>query len=199
MWGTEQFWGIIDSHSIFFSYYGSQWCPKTAWLQTFFKISSFVFSRTKTFIQVWNYLRVSYWWQNFHFGWTVPLIIVIQVYNTHISIDYIYYTMWALNMYCICILRLKVMTIFIYFMWSMWPCCQWSPLQPVFCLGSREQWTLCTRDPVNRNTPNDSVCVCSGIHYVTGNTFPHKNSTTSTFWPHGACFGPHEKTSLSII
>ncbi len=43
----------------FLSYYGSQWCPKTACLQTFFKISSFVFSRTKQFIQVWNYLRVS--------------------------------------------------------------------------------------------------------------------------------------------
>ncbi len=28
--------------------------PKTAWLQTFFRISSFVF-RTNTFIQVWNY------------------------------------------------------------------------------------------------------------------------------------------------
>ncbi len=59
MWETEQFWGTIDFHSIFFSYYGSQWCPKTAWLQTFFKISSFVFGRTKKFIQVWNYLRVS--------------------------------------------------------------------------------------------------------------------------------------------
>ncbi len=45
MWETEQFWGTIDFHS-FFSYYGSQWCPKTAWLQTFFKISSFVFGRT---------------------------------------------------------------------------------------------------------------------------------------------------------
>ncbi len=40
-------------------------CPKTAWLQTFFRISSFVFGRTKTFIQVWNYLRVSKWWQHF--------------------------------------------------------------------------------------------------------------------------------------
>ncbi len=38
-------------------------------LVTFFKISSFVFSRTKKFIQVWNYLRVSKWWQNFHFFW----------------------------------------------------------------------------------------------------------------------------------
>ncbi len=57
--GKQQFWGTIDFHSIFFSYYGSQWCPKTAWLQTFFKITSFVFSRTKKFIQVWNYLRVS--------------------------------------------------------------------------------------------------------------------------------------------
>ncbi len=40
---------------VFFIFsYGSQWCPKTAWLQTFFKISSFVFSRTNKFIQVWN-------------------------------------------------------------------------------------------------------------------------------------------------
>ncbi len=57
---------------VFFSYYGSQWCPKTAWLQTFFKISSFVFGRTKTFIQAWNYLRVSKWWQNFHFWVNYP-------------------------------------------------------------------------------------------------------------------------------
>ncbi len=41
------------------SYYGSQRCPKTAWLQTFFKIYSFVFGRTKKFIQVLNYFRVS--------------------------------------------------------------------------------------------------------------------------------------------
>ncbi len=72
MWETEQLWGTIDFHSIFFSYYGSQWCPKTAWLQTFFKISSFVFGRTKIFIQVWNYLRVSKWWQNFHFWVNYP-------------------------------------------------------------------------------------------------------------------------------
>ncbi len=71
--GTEQFWGTIYFHSIFFSYYGSQWCPKTAWLQTFFKISSFVFSRTKKCIQVWNYLRVSKWWQNFHFWVNYPV------------------------------------------------------------------------------------------------------------------------------
>ncbi len=63
-WETEQFWGTIDFYSIFFSYCGSQWCPKTAWLQTFFKICSFVFSRTKIFIQIWNYI----------FGKTIPLI-----------------------------------------------------------------------------------------------------------------------------
>ncbi len=60
------------NRAVFFSYYGSQWCPKTAWLQTFFKISSFVFSRTKKFIQVWNYLRMSKWWQNFHFWVNYP-------------------------------------------------------------------------------------------------------------------------------
>ncbi len=36
-----------------------QWCPRTALFPTFFRISSFVFSRKKTFIQVWNYLRES--------------------------------------------------------------------------------------------------------------------------------------------
>ncbi len=46
--------------------------PKTAWLQTFSKISSFVFGRTKKFIQVWNYLRVSKWWKNFHFWVNYP-------------------------------------------------------------------------------------------------------------------------------
>ncbi len=35
------------------------------WRPTFFKISSFVFSRRKKLIQVWNKLRVSKWWQNF--------------------------------------------------------------------------------------------------------------------------------------
>jgi len=33
-------------------YYGSQWGPLTVWLQTFFKMSFFVFSRRKKFIQV---------------------------------------------------------------------------------------------------------------------------------------------------
>ncbi len=69
MWETEQFWGTIDFHSFPMDF---QWCPETAWLQTFFKISSFVFSRTNQFIQVCNYLRVSKWWQNFHFWVNYP-------------------------------------------------------------------------------------------------------------------------------
>ncbi len=60
------FWGTIDLHSRKKKYYGSQWCPRTALLPTFFRIYSFVFCRTKTFIQVWNYW-VSKWWHNFHF------------------------------------------------------------------------------------------------------------------------------------
>ncbi len=64
MWETEQFWGTFDFHCIC-SYYGSQWGPKTAWLQTF--------SRTKKFIQVCNYLRVSKWWHNFFLGVKSPL------------------------------------------------------------------------------------------------------------------------------
>ncbi len=69
---TRLFRGTIDFHSREKKYYGSQWCPRTALFPRFFRISSFVFSRTKTFIQVWNYLRVSKWWQNFHFWVNYP-------------------------------------------------------------------------------------------------------------------------------
>ncbi len=71
MWETEQFWGTIDFNSIFFPSMEVNGAPKTAWLQTFFKISPFVFGWTKTFIQVWNYLRVCKW-QNFHFWVNYP-------------------------------------------------------------------------------------------------------------------------------
>ncbi len=47
----------VRNKTVFFSYCGSQRFPKTARLQTFFRISSFVF-RTNTFIQVWIYLRM---------------------------------------------------------------------------------------------------------------------------------------------
>jgi len=33
-------------------YYGSQWGPTTVWLPTFFKMSDFLFNRTKKQIQV---------------------------------------------------------------------------------------------------------------------------------------------------
>ncbi len=49
----------LTSIVFLFSYHGSQLCPETAWLQTLFKISSFVCSRTKKCIQVWSYLRVN--------------------------------------------------------------------------------------------------------------------------------------------
>ncbi len=57
---------------------GHQWCPRTVLSPTFFRISSFVFSITKTFIQLWNNLRESKWW---FFGSTIPLTDVV---HTHI-------------------------------------------------------------------------------------------------------------------
>ncbi len=79
------FWGTIDFHRRKKKYYGSQWCPRTALFPTFFRISSFVFSRIKTFIQVWNYLRVSKWWQNFHFWVNYPFkckFFEIEIYTS---------------------------------------------------------------------------------------------------------------------
>ncbi len=69
---TRLFWHIVDFHSRKKKYYGSQRCPRTALFPTFFKISSFVFSRTKTFIQVWKYLRGSKWWPYLYFWANCP-------------------------------------------------------------------------------------------------------------------------------
>ncbi len=72
MWETEQFWHTIDFHSIFFfPTMEVNGAPKQPGY-TFFRISSFVFSRTKKFLQVWNKLRVSKWWQNFYFWVNYP-------------------------------------------------------------------------------------------------------------------------------
>ncbi len=90
---TRLFWGTIDFHSRKRKYYGSQWCPRTALFPTFFRISSFVFSRTKTFIQVWNYLRVSKWhnlifwvnypfnsgWLIYHIGWYLAFLLCLII------------------------------------------------------------------------------------------------------------------------
>ncbi len=53
-------------------YHGSQWCPKTTLLNTKEDILKNVGNRAKKFIQVWNYLRVSKWWQNFYFWVNYP-------------------------------------------------------------------------------------------------------------------------------
>ncbi len=63
------FWRMLVTKN----YYRSQWGPSTVWLHSFFKISSSMFNRIKKFTDVWNILRVSKWWQNFHFRWTIPL------------------------------------------------------------------------------------------------------------------------------
>ncbi len=90
---TEQFWGTIDFHSIYFSM-SSQWCINTAWLQTFFRISSFVFSRTKTFIQVWNYLRVSKWWYNFYFWVNYPFNSLFKIIQNTYTEDHSPFDPW---------------------------------------------------------------------------------------------------------
>jgi len=37
--------------------------PEIVWLLTFFQKFSFLFSRGKKLIQVWNNMRVTIWWQ----------------------------------------------------------------------------------------------------------------------------------------
>ncbi len=106
----------ISSGVDFLSTLVGTWCPKTAWLQTFFKISSFVFGRTKKFIHVRNYLRVSKWWQNlnilvnypfnhtslyFNINWIGPRMIlkeysvVVVVTKLHALISVLFFILWT--------------------------------------------------------------------------------------------------------
>ncbi len=57
---TRLFWGTIDFHRKKILW--KSMVPQNGSVSHILQISSFVFSRTKTFIQVWNYLRVSKWW-----------------------------------------------------------------------------------------------------------------------------------------
>lgn len=57
------------ANSILFPYYGSQWLPSALWLPAFFKISSPVFNRRKTPIQVWGGVNDDTF---FIPGWTIP-------------------------------------------------------------------------------------------------------------------------------
>ncbi len=66
------------------------------------------FSRTKKFIQVWNYLRVSKWWQNFHFWVNNPFKVCIlwsslQIFNY--SYPHLHSTVTVLILVCS---RLKI-------------------------------------------------------------------------------------------
>ncbi len=51
-----------------------------------YKLSSNIFlcvQQNKKFIQVWNYLRVSKWWQNFHFWVNYPFNIICCFFEGH--------------------------------------------------------------------------------------------------------------------
>ncbi len=69
--GTAEVLRVDDVNDVDF-HKESQWLPATVLLPTFFKISSFVFFRRKKLIQVWNNLKVTKWWQNFHFWVNYP-------------------------------------------------------------------------------------------------------------------------------
>ncbi len=54
-------------------YYGNQWCPKEPGYKLSSKYLPLCSAKEEKIIQVWNFLRVSKWWKNFLFGWTIPL------------------------------------------------------------------------------------------------------------------------------
>jgi len=73
----------------FFLLLNNVWGSTIIWLQTFYKIY-FMFHITKEFIQVWNNLRASKWWQN----WVVQ---VCQTYNYRIILTSVTYNVRSLT------------------------------------------------------------------------------------------------------
>jgi len=72
----------VDRTLLFHSFFFSPTMEVNVWLLTFFRISSFVFSRRrKIFIQDWNNLRVSKWWQNFNCFNDIPLWTIFNLFN----------------------------------------------------------------------------------------------------------------------
>ncbi len=67
MWETEQIWGTIDFHSICFAIMEVNGAPKQPGYKLSSKYLPLCSAEKRLFIQVWNYLRVSKWWQNCHF------------------------------------------------------------------------------------------------------------------------------------
>ncbi len=84
---------VLGHHWLFFCF-GSQWYPKTAWLQTFFRISSFVFGRTKTFISL-DLLEVSKLLQNFHFWVNYPFKTSWSTNSLDFKLHYIKYQIFS--------------------------------------------------------------------------------------------------------
>ncbi len=68
MWETEQIWSPLTS-IVFIFLLEVNGAPK----QPGYKLSSEYLPLCSEQRQVWNYMRVSKWWQNFQFGWTTPL------------------------------------------------------------------------------------------------------------------------------
>ncbi len=72
--GKQSSSGAPLTSIVFVFYYGSQWCPKTAWLQTFFKISLCLAEQRNSYFHRFG---TTWGWVNddriFIFGWTILL------------------------------------------------------------------------------------------------------------------------------
>ncbi len=79
----------IHFHSIYFPTMEVNGDQQLFGSSKLFKISSFVFNIKKRLIQVWNDMRVSKWWQNFHF-WVNYSFKVSLSTLTSVVLDHIY-------------------------------------------------------------------------------------------------------------
>ncbi len=70
---TRQLLVAIDFHSMEKKYYGSQWLRQLFGYTHFSKYFLLCSTEKKKFIQLWNNMRVSKWWQNAVIFSFVPL------------------------------------------------------------------------------------------------------------------------------
>ncbi len=62
--------------------------PQNSLVTNFLQNIFLVFGRTKKCIQVWNYLRVSKWWQNFHFWVNYPFKTSNTFLISYVNLNY---------------------------------------------------------------------------------------------------------------
>ncbi len=83
--GKQSSSGAPLTSIVFFFLLWKSMMPQNSLVTNFLQNIFLCVQQTKKFIQVWNYLRVSKWWQHFHFWVNYPFKIHKQSWGKHLK------------------------------------------------------------------------------------------------------------------